>query len=465
MNQVLLKAYHRLPYQARCTAAGIFGAYLNRWRYDAKTERLVEEALEREQWTEAQWSAWREDRLALLLHRAATAVPYYRDAWRTRRLQGDRRSWDVLENWPILEKEDLRRTPERFVADDCDRGRMFVEHTSGTTGTPIVLWRSRETVRQWYALHEARCRSWYGITRQDRWAIVGGRQVVSPGQRKPPFWVWNPALKQLYLSAFHVAPARGQDYLDAMRRYRIEYILGYSASIATLAGEALRSGRKLSLKVVITNAEPLTPAQRSVIEQAFQCPVRETYGLAEIVAAASECQCGNLHEWPETGISEIRPDGELIATGLMNADMPLIRYRTGDRRTAPPRGAACGCDRRLPLYGTIEGRLDDVLYLRDGRQIGRMDPVFKAELPIREAQIIQETLDCLRVRFVPAENFTDGSGDEIVRCIRNSLGPIQIVLEPMESIPREANGKFRAVICRLPRDRQQSALQAAGGAR
>jgi phenylacetate-CoA ligase len=465
VNSFLLSAYHRLPYQARCAAAGLFGAYLNRWRFDRRTESLIEQALERERWTAAQWKDWREERLARLLHRAATRVPYYREFWRQRRLKGDRRAWDVLEYWPILEKEELRRRPQDFVADDCDRNRMFAEHTSGTTGTPIVLWRSRETVRQWYALHEARCRAWYGITRHDRWAIVGGRQVVPPEQRKPPFWVWNPALKQLYLSAFHVAPARAAAYLDAIRHYRVEYILGYSASIAILAGEAIRTGLTLPLKVVVTNAEPLTAAQRSVIEQAFECPVRETYGLAEIVAAASECECGNLHEWPETGISESDSEDELIATGLINPDMPLIRYRTGDRRMIPAPGVACSCGRRLPMFGLVQGRLDDVLYLRDGRQIGRLDPVFKSELRIREAQVIQETLDRLRVRFVAAENFNEASSEEILRAIRGSLGPVQVVLERMDAIPREANGKFRAVICQLPQEQKQPVFKAAAGTR
>lgn len=465
MNRLLVRAYHLLPYSVRCIAAGLYGAHLNKWRYDGETERLIEQALEREKWSSADWLRWREERLAYILDHAAAHVPYYREYWTERRRRGDVRSWQLLENWPLLDKQELRRDPARFLADGCDPRRMFAEHTSGTTGTPLTVWRSRDTVRQWYALHEARCRVWYGVTRQDRWAILGGRPVISSERTRPPFWVWNSSLNQLYLSAFHVSPQRAQAYLDAMERYKIEYILGYSASIAVLAGEAMHARRRMPLKIVITNAEPLTAAQRAAIGRAFECPVRETYGLAEMVAAASECECGGLHEWPEAGWMECGADGELIATGLMNSNMPLIRYRTGDRRTPAPAGAPCGCGRRLPLFGLVEGRRDDVLYLRDGRQIGRMDPVFKTDLPIREAQIIQESLDLLRVRYVPAEDFGVRTPDEIVRCVRDLLGPVQVVLECTDAIPRDQNGKFRAVICRIPRDQRPQWMESEVGAR
>lgn len=169
-----LSLYHQLPPFARNIAATARGHYLKWWRYGPETDCLVEEALEREQWSVEQWNKWQEEQLAYVLHRAAIQVPYYRQQWEKRRQAGDRSSWQYLENWPILEKEVLRANPRAFVADDCDIRRMFHLHTSGTTGKPLSLWWSRKTVRQWYALFEARWRQWYGLTRRDRWAILGG---------------------------------------------------------------------------------------------------------------------------------------------------------------------------------------------------------------------------------------------------------------------------------------------------
>ncbi len=451
MNRSLIQAYYLLPPICRDLAATVRGWQLRRWRYGPETDDLVNQVLERDQWSPAQWQRWRAERMAFVLHRAATKVPYYRELWATRRLNGDTSSWDMLENWPVLEKESVRRAPEAFIAEDCRPQDMFAEHTSGTTGKSVQLWWSKETVRQWYALFEARSRRWFGVSRKDRWAILGG-QLVAPAQsRKPPFWVWNGAMRQLYCSSYHLAPDLIPYYLEALERYKITYLLGYSSALNTLAQEAVRlNWRGTPMKVVITNAEPLFDYQRHAIHTAFQCPVQETYGMAEIVAAANECPHGGLHLWPEAGVTELNAEGELIATGLLNADQPLIRYRVGDRMKPAADTATCACGRALPLIGSVEGRVDDMVYTIDGRAVGRLDPIFKADLPVIEAQIVQESLDCIRLLYVPASNFDDEAAADVTQRIRDRLGPVQVILEPVAAVPRQANGKFRAVINKLP---------------
>jgi phenylacetate-CoA ligase len=457
LSDFALRLYHACPGPARSLAATGRGLYLRSWRYGRETESLVEQALERETWSRKQWTAWQEERLAIILRRAAVDVPFYREHWSERRRSGDFASWEYLENWPILEKRCVRKDPRAFVADDCDHRRMFAEHTSGTTGAPLTLWWSRSTVRYWYALMEARWRRWYGVSRRDRWAILGGQLVVSGRQRSAPFWVWNAALRQLYLSAYHLRPTSIASYADALERYRVTYLWGYSSALATLARGVLRLGRRsLQLQVVITNAEALDTEQRAVISEAFCCPVRETYGMAEITAAAGECQAGRMHLWPEAGTVEIdaTPDkrgGELICTGLVNADMPLVRYRLGDRG-GPVRWTGdhpCECGRTLPELCSIEGRTDDVLHCSDGRTVGRLDPVFKSSLPVTEAQIIQETRSQVRVLCVPAPGFSDATAREIAMRLRDRMGPVEVSVERVFEIPRGANGKFRAVISNL----------------
>src|SRR5207248_7809956 len=88
MNEALVRLYHRMPALLRSLAASARGFELRRLRYGPETPALIERALEREHWSPAQWRAWREARLAFILHRAATRVPYYRDHWARRRREG-----------------------------------------------------------------------------------------------------------------------------------------------------------------------------------------------------------------------------------------------------------------------------------------------------------------------------------------------------------------------------------------
>jgi phenylacetate-CoA ligase len=336
---------------------------------------------------------------------------------------------------------------------------MLGEHTSGTTGKPLRLWFSRDTVRQWYALFEARWRRAYGVSRHDRWANIGGQLVTPVRQQRPPFWVWNAALKQLYMSSYHLSAKLLPYYLEALIKYRITYLYGYTSSLCALAQEADRQGwRESQFKVALTNAEPLLKHQRQIIQNGLNCPVRETFGMSEIVANASECERGRMHLWPEVGIVEVldgdRPahggtTGDMVCTGLLNSDMPLIRYRLGDRGCLPADESACPCGRSLPCLAFVEGRTDDVLLTSDGRRVGRLDPVFKADLPIYEAQIIQESLGQIRVRYVPAPGYTAQHSRSIIERLQQRIGSVNVILEPVPEIPRGPNGKFRAVVSKL----------------
>ena len=183
--------------------------------------------------------------------------------------------------------------------------------------------------------------------------------------------------------------------------------------------------------------------------------------MSEIVVGGSECEAGRLHAWPEVGMTEVLSDegnvpaaegnvGRIVATGLFNSDMPLVRYDTGDRGALDSSEAACACGRRLPLLRSLDGRSDDVLLTADGRRIGRLDPVFKTSLAIREAQIIQETLSRVRVRIVAAEGYGEVDRRRIAEGLRERLGTgVEIEFEQVDDIPRTRAGKFKAVISQL----------------
>jgi phenylacetate-CoA ligase len=285
--------------------------------------------------------------------------------------------------------------------------------------------------------------------------------VVPIGQKKPPFWVWNTGLNQLYLSSYHLSAQTCASYLQALHKRRIVYLYGYASSLHSLA--LFIQEQRLDpppFKIILSNAEPLYAHQRDLISRVFACPVRDTYGTSEKVCAASECEAGKMHLWPDVGVYEVLRDdadepvkcgqtGRLVCTGLLGSDMPLIRYDVGDRVAIAPPEERCACGRTLPILLSVEGRSDDVILTADGRRIGRLDPVFKQDMPIREAQVIQETLDHLRVLVVPGSGFSPKHEQALVSALRERVGDVAVVIERVTEIPRSANGKFRAVISKV----------------
>jgi phenylacetate-CoA ligase len=264
------------------------------------------------------------------------------------------------------------------------------------------------------------------------------------------------------LSAYHISAANAQSYITALKNHKIKSITGYPSALTALA-EFVRDENLNApvLQVIISNAEPLFEFQRNVIREVFKCPVINTYGLSELVCGAAECEQGSMHLWLEAGYIEIIDDendelvaehqvGRIIATGFMNADMPLIRYETGDRGSI--RRGKCDCGRSFPCLEKIEGRIDDVIVTPDGRKVGRLDPVFKTDIPIVEAQIIQEEINNVRIKFIPGFGYHH---DEILtRRVQERLGGMNIVLEPVENIPKGSNGKFKAVVSMIHKNDQ-----------
>ncbi len=447
-----LDTFHRLPYPARVGVAAARGAWLAWWRYGAAGDRAAQDVAARDRWSADRLAVWQEVTLAEVLAGAARDVAAHRRSW-----AGSGADPTDLARWPVLTKERLRVEGQALVIDDAPR-RLYRNRSSGTTGTPVAVWSSRSEVQRWYAAHEQRLRRWHGVSRHERWAILGGQLVAPPGRAGPPWWVWSPTLHQLYLSSAHVGPEHAVPMAAALRRFAPTHIVAYPSALAHLARSCLDVGVALPrLTVAISNAEPLTDEQRSVIGAAFRCPVRDSYGQSEMLVGASECEHGTLHVWSDVGVVEVLDDddrpvpggevGRLVVTSLLHRTMPLVRCDTGDRGRAPT-PTSCACGRALPALGAIEGRSSDAVLTADGRRVFWLNPVF-AELPLREAQVEQRSLGSLVVRVVPDGVLDATTRDELVARLRGRVGPMDVEVVAVDAIERGPGGKLRPVVSRL----------------
>jgi phenylacetate-CoA ligase len=91
----------------------------------------------------------------------------------------------------------------------------------------------------------------------------------------------------------------------------------------------------------------------------------------------------------------------------------------------------------------------------EGSPVGGLDTIFHSGLPMREAQIVQETLHRIRINVVAVPGFGVEHEQDMVRGVQMRLGKnVEVVVTRVESIPRTKAGKFRVQVSLLP-DRGQ----------
>jgi len=399
-------------------------------------------------------------RLADLVRWAAATVPYYRELFRREGIDPERvRSVEDLAQVPFLDKETVRLRGNELLSEGFSSRILIPGRSSGTTGTALRLVHTREALGWEYAVIW-RQRGWFGFLLGDRFAGFGGQPVVPFEQQEPPFWRSDLARSRVLFSLYHMKREYLQYYAAELRQRGYQFWQGYPSSIALICEYLLENGielRTAAPEAVFTSSETLLDFHRERIVQATRAHVADRYGNAELSVSAVQCPEQNYHVDTEFCVVEIDPHekgpdwvrGEVIATGFANRAMPLIRYRTGDVATLR-QSEGCACGRSRPVIEELDGRIEDYIVTPDGRRVGRMDHVFKDALLVREAQIYQSSPEAIVVRIAPRPGYGPDAQTEIEREFRARLGrDIQIRYELVDGIPRESNGKFRAVISTL----------------
>ena len=321
----------------------------------------------------------------------------------------------TCENYRSLRRKISEPIPNYLFLIYPGSGRIVEIHTSGTTGSPLTIYLRSEALEKNYAFF-ARSLEWAGVAPGQKSATFAGRVIMSAKQVEPPFWRKNWVMRNTLFSSYHISERNLPAYVDELNNIQPIFIDSYPSAIFSVGRFLLDRSIEVGIapKAIITSSETLLDNQREIIEKAFHSRVFDQYGSAEMVGFINQCEKGSYHINPEYGIVEIIKEdgepakdgepGELVCTGFVNSTMPLIRYKTGDSAIACETYACV--EEHLPLVKSILGRTDDFIVTRDGRFIGRLDPVFKSlSAGIKEAQIIQEDYDRIVVKIVVNKDF------------------------------------------------------------
>jgi phenylacetate-CoA ligase len=354
-----------------------------------------------------------------------------------------------------LDKQSIRQNEREFIVEGLEPKSLWMEKTSGTTGSALRIYWPMAMLPKWWAVSEVMVRNVAGVGQDMPRATMSGRPIVRGNATKPPYWGFNRLWRQLYLSSYHVSRNTVASYVEAILKYGSRWITGYGSAIAALAESALEKGLSpLPLQAAIVSGDTLLPDMRSSIEQFFQCKCFDAYGQCEGVGMAMECSQGRMHVVPSVGILEIlREDGsscvpgevgELVATGLLNDVMPLIRYRLGDY-AAWAENQNCSCGNAQPMITNLEGRVDDYVITTTGRKIGRL-AAFRRSPNIHSAQLVQDNPGHAFLLVRPGRNYGPKDALAVRNDILSRVGDLDIEIVEVAEIPKTPQGKVILIV-------------------
>jgi phenylacetate-CoA ligase len=422
-------------------------------------KRILSE-LEKSQWySEAELMQLQNEKLKKLVRFAYENVPYYRGLFQSLHLKPeDIKEASDLNKLPILTKDEVRRNLDKFVAKNISKSlsrHFFKRFTSGTTGSPLMLYRDIYSLNFEEAII-TRQYHWAGFDLSQRKVVLRSEPVALPLVNRPPFGRYNLPQYTLLLSSYHLSKKNISLYAKEISDFRPS-ALDAVPSTAYLFAKLLkdRDINGINFKYVFTSSETLTFQRAAFIKEQFKSRIFDHYGVAERVVAIGTCEKGNYHVYPEYGITEFIPVNgdpkkrEIIGTGLNNFIMPLFRYRTKD--IAILSADSCPCNRKFPLVERLEGRMfDEYLTTRDGRILPLVCNLVSIDtLNIIEAQVLQLSDSHILVKIVPEKTYSTKDEINLKKNIMNFLGQkMKLSIEKVSYIPRDRSGKFRPFISR-----------------
>lgn len=403
--------------------------------------------------------------LRLLVRHALATTPYYRQRWP----QGVQPETLNLEQWralPLLTRQDLREAGPALLSSQPlpEHGALKEVRTSGSTGVPVEVRKSRFDDFMWKAL-TLRDHHWHGRDLGGRLAVI--RYMFNQDKRSPAGFRqagWGAATA----GVLPTGPSAGLHILTPLtemvgwlQRENPQVLMTHPSVLRELASHFRAHGLLLPhLREVRTIAETVPDDLRGLCRQVWNVPLTDAYSAQEHGYLALQCpHYPHYHVQAENVLLEVldeagRPcapgdTGRVVATSLHNFATPLLRYEIGDLATV---GEPCPCGRGLPVLAKILGRYRNLVTLPDGTRRWPLATVmlFPSPVAIHQVQMVQHSLTRIEVRLVADGPLPPETQAQLRRYIQDNLGhPFELDLIPVERIERSGSGKHEEFISLL----------------
>lgn len=419
------------------------------------SKKRISQLVSRSEWSKNQFANFENQRLQKVLRVAADSIPAYKHLKVPDSEDGIKKY--LHDHCPVVTKTDfLSARADYYPNNGIKKPWTIVGKTSGTTGTPLDIFRSYSSII-WENAFIKKHWSLAGTVGEFSRATLRGDEIIPAAQIAPPFWLNNEFDNQLILSSKHLKPHTIDSFIKQIENYSPNILQAYPSTAFVLAEYLDKSNIKLRVPFVFTGSEMLYPYQRELIEKNIG-KVIDFYGMAERVAMATECLYGNLHVNSDYSYVEILDEndqptedvGYIVGTTFHNLSMPLIRYKLSDR--SKWKKGICQCGSSYPMIEAISGKFEDTVFDATGAVISPslITFAFKGVEHIERAQVAQTSVCVWEVRVVPSKNYSDIDGDKIKSNLTEIVGKTtDIKIKLVENIALTSAGKFRWVVNEL----------------
>jgi phenylacetate-CoA ligase len=380
----------------------------------------------------------RDARVRWIARYAVKHVPFYAglDAERVRTAAD-------LERWPRLDRDHVRAHPDQYVARTRAARNALELTTSGTSGRPLRMLHDRRSV--------LRNMAWGERERAPLIAMTGA------GFRPKELYVAYAASTLKRVTDFYaqatLMPVRPRRrFVDV--RSPLEEIaaltLAERPDILTGAGGWMdlffRTVTAYDIpfhrpSLVIYGTEALPYGARELIE-GLGIPVMSRYNAVESFKIGFFCEeRTGFHLHDDLCVVRTDDEGRILLSNLVNRATVLLNYPVGDLGAMSDE--PCPCGRNLRLLGELEGRVEDILTLPDGRLVHPREVwgIFKHDRSVLQYQLVQHAPDRYTLHLATTDPAARDRGHE---GLRRLLGP-GAAIEVTDPPPPDGR-KFRAVV-------------------
>jgi phenylacetate-CoA ligase len=431
------------------------------WRRGRHYEKYLNEAALTDEFKIRQLAA---EKLAATLRWALQAVPAYRQ-YHSLLSQLDE-PFQVLQQLPLVSKEDIKQDISRFLALGIDPRLRMKVFTGGSTSTPMTFYLQKGITRtKEYAFME-NFHQRAQLSQEDVILALRGRTVPTAKQPGGPLWMYEPIKRQLILSSDHLAPPYMADYVEAIRTWKPSHIQAYPSALYPLAlwlKEHPAPDVSQRIKSIMLFSENVYDHHLALLHEVFSCPVLNHYGHSErLLMAATMPDDERYFFWPQYGHFELVDDtgnpitepgvlGEIVGTGFDNKVMPLIRYRTGDMAILgdKPHPLLPG----FPVVQRIEGRRQEFIVCNDGRLISTNAlgvPKYDDLEGVEAIQFEQMEPGHIRLNIATPTPLSPEARRSIVKNLEaKTQGGCTAEVVEVRAIPRTMSGKLQMLVQHL----------------